>query len=134
ELTQMKPAGVSPFYHMMQFVTTDKIQITQPKDIKTKLNLQHNCHEGHFQKKMIKKNADHNHEADERISEIVDGSQKWKAEVNILPRPNEIIPPTIEDGSISNISETSSIPLPGSSHHKSEASEIKSLVSEIYLN
>ncbi|KNZ61746.1 hypothetical protein VP01_1362g4 [Puccinia sorghi] len=175
ELTQMKPAGVSPFYHMMQYVTTDKIEITHAKYIKTTLNLQHNCHEGQCRKKMSKKNADHNHEgpqveyliehtqlnsyilntasfhspcqhremaniitpcptAEERISAVVDGAQKWKAEVNILPPPKEIIPQPIEDGSISNSSDTSSMAFPGSIHDKSEASEIISLVSDIYLN
>ena len=150
EVTQMKPAGVSNFYQMMQYVTTDKVLITQPKNIKTTLNLHHNCHEGHCRKKISKKDADHNHEgpqveyliqhtqlnsyilntasfhspyqhremanivttcptAGERISAVIDGAEKWKAEVTIFPPPNQINPPAFAEGSMTNISCTSSM-------------------------
>ena len=62
QVTQFKPIGISPFYDMMQYVSTEQVQLTQPKHIKTTLNLQHNCYLGHFRKKITKKEPDQNHE------------------------------------------------------------------------
>ncbi|KNZ46491.1 hypothetical protein VP01_7219g2, partial [Puccinia sorghi] len=61
-LTQFKSAGLSSFYHMMQFISSNQIQLTHPRLIKTTLNFQHNCHSSHCQKNISSRAPDKNYE------------------------------------------------------------------------
>ncbi|KNZ64398.1 hypothetical protein VP01_10345g1 [Puccinia sorghi] len=47
---------------MMQFISSNQIQLTHPRLIKTTINFQHNCHAGHCQKKISSRPPDKNYE------------------------------------------------------------------------